>query len=174
MDRSKQRGLAQATARPSQGSICRRSVEITLAGGGSTTATGDPAPPSERVIVLVPALAVELTLVLGGTTYLAFYLVGGSLAVSGPAVLWESWWFLCARGHARRGSRLRHGAPARVSSGLAKVVLIVLAAWLGEYLVPAFGPVDNDLNPQNALYYWTLATAGPLQPDCRRGRRLDA
>lgn len=44
------------------------------------------------------------------------------------------------------------------------LAVVVVGAWLGEYLVLASGVIDNDLNPGNALFYWVLATAGPMQP----------
>jgi hypothetical protein len=42
--------------------------------------------------------------------------------------------------------------------------VIVLAAWIGQHLVLATGVLADELTPSPAVYFWILATGGPLQP----------
>lgn len=116
-------------------------------------------------MLLLPALAVLLTLVLGGMTYLAFYLVGGNPYVSGPAGVRESWYLiypLVALLAAAVGYGL--GLALRQRLGLGGLLVVIAGAWLGQYMVLASGILADELNPRIAVDYWLLATAGPLQP----------
>lgn len=112
-------------------------------------------------LMLIPAL----TLLLGVATAIAFYAVGGGLALQGPYVLWQSWPLIYVAEGALVAAVLF--VTVRLSRNildLPKVALLVIAAWFGEYLVLASGILADELNPGNAVFYWLLATGGPVQP----------
>jgi hypothetical protein len=105
-----------------------------------------------------------LTLVLGCSVAVAFYLVGGSDALRGAGVVTRSWPLiyplvtLFAAGLFYVVGLL---APQLSGKGM---VGLVLAAWIGELLVLASGLVDDDLDPLSSVFVWLLATGGPVQP----------
>lgn len=114
---------------------------------------------------LCVALILVLTLALGLCVAASLYIVGGRVALLGPGVVERSWpliYLLQALfaagllfGVARAGRDRLH---------LGRVAVVVVGAWLGQYLVLASGILADELNPVNATYYWILATGGPLQP----------
>jgi hypothetical protein len=108
-----------------------------------------------------------LTLGLGATVAVSWFVFGGSAAFRGPLpVLRDSWpviygaeAILAAAGtfwFARMASRL---SPTRL-------VAYVLAAWVGEGLVLLFGGTlfAGELVPEVGWFYWLIGTAGPVQP----------
>ena len=111
-------------------------------------------------LTLIPAL----TLLLGLATAIAFYAVGGSLALQGPYVLSQSWPLIYAVEAVLVGAAMFAAARLlRSAVDEPKLALLVIAAWLGEYVVLASGILADELNPANAIFYWLLATGGPLQ-----------
>lgn len=114
-----------------------------------------------RLLTLVPLL----TLVLGFTVFVAFVAVGGPIAATGPHVVGYAWpliYPLLALLGALVGGIVGYLGRDRLSA--ATTVLLVIGAWLGEYVVLATGMLEEELNPRDSLEYWALATAGPLQP----------
>lgn len=114
---------------------------------------------------IVVGLALVLTFVLGTTTALAFFVVGGRLALLGPGVLWQSWPLIyglvavfSAAVLAVVGLVLRNRLTAKALGA------VVLGAWFGQYLVLASGVLADEFTPLNAIFYWLLATGGPIQP----------
>jgi hypothetical protein len=116
-------------------------------------------------MALFAALSLVLTFVLGTTTALAFYLVGGTLALRGPFVLYQSWpliYLLEAVFVAAVMFVVGRLFIDRLTNRT--LVAIVLAAWIGQYLFLASRVLADELNPLSAGWFWLLATGGPLQP----------
>lgn len=111
------------------------------------------------------AVSAVLAVLLGVLTAISFYVVGGRLALQGPYVL-ERMWFviypveavvvgvvMVVVGWMLRG----HASPL-------SLIAVVLAAWIGELVILGSGLIANELVGFVAVYYWLLATGGPLQP----------
>jgi hypothetical protein len=116
-------------------------------------------------MAFLASLASVLTFALGTATAVAFFLVGSQLALNGTYVVTRSWPSIYSL------EALFVGAIMFVITRLLRdrlssrrLLAMVLAAWLGQYLVLASGLLADELNPMNALGYWLLATGGPLQP----------
>jgi hypothetical protein len=110
-------------------------------------------------------LALGLTFVLGCTTALAFYLVGGQVALNGPYVVGYAWPIIYPL-EATFVAAIVGGVAFLFARSLDRgsVLLLALAAWIGEYFVLASGVFADELNPVNSVFYWLLATGGPMQP----------
>jgi hypothetical protein len=114
-----------------------------------------------RLLALLPLL----TFVLGITVLAAFLAVGGPIAVAGPHVVSYAWpliYPLVALFGGLVG--VFTGFLGRGRLTVMATAMLVIGAWLGEYLVLASGVLADELIPRNAVEYWSLATAGPLQP----------
>jgi hypothetical protein len=114
---------------------------------------------------LLAALALTLTFALGLCAAASFYLVGGRVALLGPDVV-EEWWPLIYALQALLAAGLLFmvARPLRHRLEAPGLVVVILAAWLGQWVVLASGVLADELNPANSTYYWMLATGGPLQP----------
>jgi hypothetical protein len=111
--------------------------------------------------VRVALLAVVYTFVLGASLAAAFYLVGGRDALMGRQAFIES-------APAIYGLTAMFAAVVSLPLGWivpvgGRLMLVIVGAWLGEYVVLAPGVLDDDLNPAIAVIYWIGATGGPLQ-----------
>ena len=114
-----------------------------------------------RRLALVPLL----TLALGLSLALAYFLVGGTLAWVGPYVLSRSWpviYPLMALLAATVGFAAYRWTGREFSPRT--IALLFLLAWLGEYLVLASRVLADELGPVTAAGFWLMATCGPLQP----------
>lgn len=110
-----------------------------------------------------------LTLVLGVATAAAFYVGGGPLALRGTYALVRQWpliYTLEASIVGGIGLALGWASVSRVS--LRVLTLLIVAAWIGEYVVVASGLLANELafwySPLSGVAIWIAATAGPVQP----------
>jgi hypothetical protein len=108
-----------------------------------------------------------LTLGLGATVAVSWFLFGGRAAFLGPErALQDSW-------------RLIYGAEAILAAAGTfwfarmvaplwprRLVAYVVAAWIGEWLVLLFGGTlfAGELVPEVSWYYWLIGTGGPVQP----------
>lgn len=108
-----------------------------------------------------------LTLALGTTVAVSWFVVGGSAAYRGPMpVLRESWLPL-------------FGLESLLAAGIVfafvswtgersdrRLVTLVIGAWLGQLLVLTFGGTlfAGELGPGVAWFYWLIGTGGPTQP----------
>lgn len=110
-------------------------------------------------------LAIGLTFVLGSATAIAFYAIGGQVALNGPHVLAQAWPSIYSL-----EAVFVSAAVWLVGFFFARqldqraVLLAVLGAWIGQYFVLASGVLADELNAVNSLFFWVLATGGPLQP----------
>jgi hypothetical protein len=112
-------------------------------------------------LATVPVLAV----LLGCCTALSFLLVGGRLALAGPYVLERMWHVIYPLEAAIVGVvMVIVGWMLRGRGGILSLVVIVLAAWIGELLILGSGLIDDDAAGLTAVPLWVLATGGPLQP----------
>jgi len=110
------------------------------------------------------AAIVVMTVALGFSTAAAFFAVGGRVALLGTSVLSREWPAIYGLlGLFAVGVGLLFGTACS-SWPPRRIVLVILGGWIGEYLVLASGLLALELNPLNSLYYWLLATAGPMQP----------
>jgi hypothetical protein len=118
--------------------------------------------------VVNPALRLAvLTLGLGATVAVSWFVFGGRTAFLGPeralreswpmiysaeALLAAAWTFLVAR-----------MAPQLTPRQL---IAYVVAVWIGEWLVLLFiGRLfSTELTPDVSWYFWLIATGGPIQP----------
>lgn len=147
----------------------------------STSFDGD----TSLAVVFRVALAAVLAVLLGVLTAISFYVVGGRLALQGPYVL-ELMWYLIYPVEAAVVAAVMVvlGWMLGRRLGWLSLVAIVLAAWIGELLILGSGLIADELVGFVAVYYWLLATGGPLQPIAaivgglvglavgRRGRRF--
>lgn len=108
-------------------------------------------------------LVVALTFALGFSLVAAYYVVGGRLALQGPYVLQTSWPAIFALMSVFAAAVT---APIRllIPEVGGRLLVVVIGAWFGEYVVLASGVLADELNPGNAIFYWIAATGGPIQP----------
>ena len=108
-----------------------------------------------------------LTLILGMTVAVSWFVVGGSAAYRGPMpVLRESWLPL-------------FGLESLLAAGVAfafvswtrerswrRLITLIVGAWLGQLVVlTVAGTIfANELVPTVAWFYWLIGTGGPVQP----------
>jgi peptidoglycan/LPS O-acetylase OafA/YrhL len=98
---------------------------------------------------------------------LSLFIVGGSVALRGPFVLQHSWPIVYGIQAILAAALLyvvtRYGAPWL---GAMALVAMVLAACVSELVVLLIiHPIlADELTPGSTLFYWLLATGGPLQP----------
>lgn len=118
-----------------------------------------------RTVLAIVALA----LVVGVSTAVAFYLVGGPLALRGTYVLAREWPLIYAVEALMVGAvGFLVGTASTWRPPPRTIALVIVAAWIGEYIVVASGLLANELafwySPLNGVAVWIAATAGPLQP----------
>lgn len=112
----------------------------------------------------LPLVAV-LTLALGLCVAASFFVVGGPVALFGPGVIERAWPVIYPLQAVLVAVLLFVVARAlRGRLAIAGLVLVIVGAWLGQWVVLASGVLDGEVNPGIATYYWVLATGGPLQP----------
>ena len=122
-------------------------------------------PASPRVTI---ARVVVLTLILGATVLLSWVVVRGPSIFNGPGPFmhptWLTVWILQAGMAAFVG--LVAGWMWTNDMSPARLVAVVLAAWIGELLVLfAIAPIlAGELTPLMAPYLWLIATGGVVQP----------
>jgi len=115
----------------------------------------------------VLAVAFFFTLMLGLATAVAFYVVGGRVALAGPYVLvtlgqWP--WIYALEMLLVVGLGFLLGLYVGDRQTFRWLAGVVVIAWLGEYVVLALRVLADELNPVSSAYFWILATAGPIQP----------
>lgn len=108
-----------------------------------------------------------LTLGLGATVALSWFVFGGSAAFRGPLpALRESWpaiyGFQAVLAAAGTLWFARLAAPLTAW----RLVGLIVAAWAGEWLVLFAGGrlIAGELGPEFAWFYWLIGTGGPAQP----------
>jgi hypothetical protein len=108
-----------------------------------------------------------LTLGLGATVAVSWFVFGGRTAFLGPErALGESWPMIYS------AEALFAAAGtfwfARLAAPLTprQLVAYVVAAWIGEWLVLLFAGrlFSGELVPEVSWYYWLIGTGGPVQP----------
>jgi len=108
-----------------------------------------------------------LTLALGLTVAVSWFVVGGSAAYRGPMpVLRESWLPLFGL-ESVLAAAVAFGFASRTGERSARrLVMLVIGAWLGELVVlTVAGTIfANELVPTVAWFYWVIGTGGPVQP----------
>ena len=113
------------------------------------------------------ATAVGLTLGLGTTVALSWFVFGGSVAFRGPLPALADAWPLIYGSQAVLAFALGVVLGSVTTLDRSSVVaVIVLAAWVGEWVVLLVaGPLfANELVPGVAWFYWLIGTGGPMQP----------
>ena len=112
------------------------------------------------------AVVAGVTLALGVTVAVSWFMFGGSIAFRGPIRALAPAWPLIYGSQAVLAFVL--GAVLSVTrlERLAVVAAVVLAAWVGEWIVLLVGGTlfANELVPQVAWFYWLIGTGGPVQP----------
>ena len=109
-----------------------------------------------------------LTVVLGATVAVSWIVIGGRAAFQGPDwVLRHSWPAIYGLQAVLAAIALYLFVRGRAGALSAdQVVLLVVAAWLGELLALTAGGslLANEIHPDNAWFFWWMATGGPMQP----------
>lgn len=108
-----------------------------------------------------------LTLGLGATVALSWFVFGGSAAFRGPLPALRDSWPAIYGGQAVLAAAgtfwfVRLAAPLTVS----RLAALIVAAWVGEWLVLFAGGrlIAGELGPEFAWFYWLIGTGGPAQP----------
>jgi hypothetical protein len=116
----------------------------------------------------LPWIAVPfLTLGLGATVAVSWFVFGGSAAFRGPLRVLEDSWPIIYGAEAllaAAGTFLF----ARMAEPLLRrqLVAYVVAGWVGEWLVLLVGGrlLSGELVEEASLFFWLIATGGPIQP----------
>ena len=108
---------------------------------------------------------VGLTVSLGATVAVSWFVFGGRAAFQGPDRVLAAEWPLIYGSQALLagmvGALMSRGMP---STG--RWAIAVLGAWIGELIVLTLGGnlLANELDPNVAWFYWWMGTGGPIQP----------
>jgi hypothetical protein len=121
-----------------------------------------------RSSLVLPWVAVPLlTLGLGATVAVSWFVFGGSAAIRGPERALRDAWAMIYGAEAILAAASTF-VFARMAGPLPPTWLIayVVAAWIGELLVLLLGGrlFSGELVPEVSWYYWLIGTGGPAQP----------
>jgi hypothetical protein len=121
-----------------------------------------------RSSLVLPWVAVPLlTLGLGATVAVSWFVFGGSAAFRGPERALRDAWAMIYGAEAILAAAGTF-VFARMAAPLPPTWLIayVVAAWIGELLVLLLGGrlFSGELVPEVSWYYWLIGTGGPAQP----------
>jgi hypothetical protein len=108
-----------------------------------------------------------LTLALGLTVAVSWFVVGGSAAYRGPIPVLRELWLPLFGLEALLAAGCGFGFVSWLRErSWRRLVGLVIAAWVGEFLVLLFGGTifANELVPGVAWFYWLIGTGGPVQP----------
>lgn len=138
--------------------------------GGLADTMSNVLPSTDRMRTLLgqPWVAVSaLTLGLGATVAVSWFLLGGSVAFRGPIPVFRESWpaiygFEAVLAAVGLFMFVRLAPPQRP----VRLALLIGAAWIGEFAVVFVGGTmfANELVPGVAWFYWILGTGGPIQP----------
>jgi hypothetical protein len=112
-------------------------------------------------VALVPLLTVLLMV----AAMLSFFVIGGTSALTGPAVLQASWpliYLLQAVVVGLLGYAVGRVIGYRIDGSTLSAIIV--AAWLGELVVLGLGLVPTELLWTDFVAKWSLLTGGPIQP----------
>jgi hypothetical protein len=108
-----------------------------------------------------------LTLGLGATVAVSWFVFGGSAAFRGPMrVLEDSWPIIyCAEAILAAAGTFWFVRMAEPLSPR-QLIAYVMAAWVDEWLVLLVGGrlFSGELVEEASLFYWLIGTGGPIQP----------
>ena len=108
-----------------------------------------------------------LTLALGMTVAVSWFVVGGSAAYRGPMpVLRDSWLPLFALESVLAAGVVFAFVSWNRERSWRRLVTLVIGAWLGQLVVLTVAGTlfANELVPTVAWFYWLSGTGGPVQP----------
>jgi hypothetical protein len=112
--------------------------------------------------------AVILTVSLGGTVMVSWVAVRGTSVLNGPGPFLDPTWYAVWSIQAALASviGLVAGRAWGGQTSAARLIALVVAAWVGELLVVTMiGPLlSNDLDVIHGPFIWLVATGGLLQP----------
>jgi hypothetical protein len=124
-------------------------------------------PTKIRTLARNPFVAATLlTLALGATVAVSWLVVGGSVAFRGPIPALSEMWLPLYALQAVLAAMVGFAASRFTGGRGLDVVVLVGAAWVGEYVVLFFGGrlFAGELVPDVAGFYWLIGTGGPVQP----------
>jgi hypothetical protein len=118
--------------------------------------------------VVNPALRLAvLTLGLGATVAATWFIVGGSAAYRGPLPVVRDLWLPLYGFEALLAAAGTYWFASRAGPiGVPRLIALVVAAWVGEWLVLLLGTalLLGNVGPEFASFYWLVGTGGPVQP----------